>query len=424
MKKILINSFIFLLFFSCSSKKESVLTINGESVFEDALYRTSPKKTFNSMPSNERELALKQCAVNEILLKEGYDSDLQNHKYVQTQVEIKKHQISIDSLFSKVIWVNTLSDSVVHDAYQKLHKTVGMRHILISHRWGHKTKTTRTKEEALTIANNIVSRIESGELDFEKAARFYTDDPLMKVEGGDLGFIFWGNMLPEVLYEAWNASPRTIVGPFESPFGYHLIRVYGTKSAPQPPFDDAKKSIIHLIKSGKTPEYRIQKEKAEKALIKKYNFTFSHDAIDSLFKVTQAIKLELNQNISISYLNKVAFALPIGSLNGEPKYLTWFLNEARLVKAIYGSLIYNRYSILKTFEDIIHRHLGVKESIANEYVSKEILNRELEKTEQVEILNLILSQKLKAEKGLTFDILSNRILTSNDIWLNPKYITP
>jgi len=66
----------------------------------------------------------------------------------------------------------------------------------------------------------------------------------------------------------------------------------------------------------------------------------------------------------------------------------------------------------------------VKESIANEYVSKEILNRELEKTEQVEILNLILSQKLKAEKGLTFDILSNRILTSNDIWLNPKYITP
>jgi len=48
----------------------------------------------------------------------------------------------------------------------------------------------------------------------------------------------------------------------------------------------------------------------------------------------------------------------------------------------------------------------------------------MKKVERAEIINLLISQKLKAEKGLTFDILSNRILTSNDIWLNPKYITP
>lgn len=376
------------------------------------------------MPPNEREMALKQCAVNEILLKEGYDEDLQNHKYVQSQVEIKKHQIAIDSLFNKVIWKRTLSDSVIHDAYQKLHKTVGMRHILISHRWGHKTKTTRTKEEALTIANNIVARIESGEIDFEKAARFYTDDPLMKVEGGDLGFIFWGNMLPEVLYKAWNAPPRTIVGPFESPFGYHLIRVYGTKSAPQPPFDEAKKSIIRLIKSGKTPEFKVQMEKKEQSLINEYQFTFSMDAIDSLFQISQNIKMELKQNIAISYLNKISFDMPIGFENGTPILLSWFLNEANRVKEINGTPIYNRYTLLKIFQDIAYRHLGVKDAISKGYVAAEVLGQEMKKVERAEIINLLISQKLKAEKGLTFDILSNRILTSNDIWLNPKYITP
>jgi peptidyl-prolyl cis-trans isomerase C len=376
------------------------------------------------MPPNEREMALKQCAINEILLNEGLEKELQNHSYVQRKTLIKKHQIAIDSLFNKVIWKKSLSDSVLRDTYHKLEKIVGMRHILISHQWAHKTKTRRTKTEALSIANNIVSKIESGELDFEKAARFYSDDPLMKVEGGDLGFVYWGNMLPEVLYQAWNAPPRKTIGPFESGFGYHLIRVYGTKSAPQPAFDEAKKSIIHLIRSGKTPEFEVQKNKTEQALVKKYNFTFSEEAIDSLFQISQNIKMELKKNISISYLKNISFDPPIGFENGTPKLLSWFLNEAKLVKELSGTPVYSRFTLLKTFQDIAYRYLGVKEAINRGYVSGEILDQELRQIEQTEVINLILSQKLKSEKGLTFDILSNRILTSNEVWLNPKYITP
>ena len=424
MKNPLIKSFILLLLFSCTSKKEPVLTINDDPVYEDALYRNTLRDSFKKMPPNEREMALKQCAINEILLNEGLEKELQNHSYVQRKTLIKKHQIAIDSLFNKVIWKKSLSDSVLRDTYHKLEKIVGMRHILISHQWAHKTKTRRTKTEALSIANNIVSKIESGELDFEKAARFYSDDPLMKVEGGDLGFVYWGNMLPEVLYQAWNAPPRKTIGPFESGFGYHLIRVYGTKSAPQPAFDEAKKSIIHLIRSGKTPEFEVQKNKTEQALVKKYNFTFSEEAIDSLFQISQNIKMELKKNISISYLKNISFDPPIGFENGTPKLLSWFLNEAKLVKELSGTPVYSQFTLLKTFQDIAYRYLGVKEAINRGYVSGEILDQELRQIEQTEVINLILSQKLKSEKGLTFDILSNRILTSNEVWLNPKYITP
>ena len=134
--------------------------------------------------------------------------------------------------------------------------------------------------------------------------------------------------------------------------------------------------------------------------------------------------MELKKNISISYLKNISFDPPIGFENGTPKLLSWFLNEAKLVKELSGTPVYSRFTLLKTFQDIAYRYLGVKEAINRGYVSGEILDQELRQIEQTEVINLILSQKLKSEKGLTFDILSNRILTSNEVWLNPKYITP
>lgn len=404
-------------------KEEPVLTIDGDPIYADALYRATPKSSFDLMPPDGKELALKQCAVNEILIQEGIENNLQTHPYVQLQADLKKHQLGIDSLFNKVIWKKSLSDSTLRDAYEKIQKTVGMRHILISHQWAHKTKTTRTKAEALHIANDIISKIENGELDFEKAARFYTDDPLMKLEGGDLGYTFWGNMLPEVLYEAWSAPPRKVIGPFESGFGYHLIYVYGTKAAPQPPFEEAKASIVHLIRSGKTPEFKVQKSKLEESLITKYNFTFSQDAIDSLFQLTQNIKIDLKTNINLSYLNKITFDVPIAYEDGEERKLSWFLKESKLVKELYGTPIFNRFSLLITFKDIAYRYLGVKESISKGYVSGDVLEDEIFKVKQKAIKDLMLNQKLKSEKCLTFDILANRILASREIWLNPKFIT-
>jgi peptidyl-prolyl cis-trans isomerase SurA len=64
---------------------------------------------------------------------------------------------------------------------------------------------------------------------FEELARLYSNDG-SAAKGGDLGWIYPGDTVPE-FERAMNAlQPGEISDPVESPFGYHLIQVLERKT--------------------------------------------------------------------------------------------------------------------------------------------------------------------------------------------------
>ena len=78
-------------------------------------------------------------------------------------------------------------------------------------------------EEAAVVAKSI----QAGETTFSDAARDFSTCPSSK-DGGSLGTFEPGSMLPEfeaVVFDEEKSPIGEIVGPVQTKFGYHLVRV-------------------------------------------------------------------------------------------------------------------------------------------------------------------------------------------------------
>ena len=85
------------------------------------------------------------------------------------------------------------------------------------------------RDSARAEALKLLQRARAGE-DFAALARQYSQDRGTAERGGDLGWFPRGRMVKPFEDAAFAAQPGEIVGPVESPFGYHIIAVHGRSS--------------------------------------------------------------------------------------------------------------------------------------------------------------------------------------------------
>ncbi len=85
-------------------------------------------------------------------------------------------------------------------------------------------KINDNKDSALAIANNLLKQAKSGK-DFAELARTNSQDPGSAMNGGDLGYFGTGQMVAPFEAAVFGAKIGEIVGPVETQFGYHIIKV-------------------------------------------------------------------------------------------------------------------------------------------------------------------------------------------------------
>lgn len=109
-----------------------------------------------------------------------------------------------------------------------------VRHILI------KVNQIVTPADAKRKLTELKQRLDNNAATFEELAKLYSND-LSASRGGDLGWVYPGDTVPE-FERAMNAlQPGQVSEPIETPFGYHLIQVVERKK------DDVSKERQRLI---------------------------------------------------------------------------------------------------------------------------------------------------------------------------------
>jgi peptidyl-prolyl cis-trans isomerase SurA len=122
------------------------------------------------------------------------------------------------------------TDQEMHDYFEaqkvtltaeqrKTPATISFRQIVIAPRASAESKAT-----ARARADSIVAELRKG-ADFASAARRFSEDPVSKEKGGDLGWFRRGQMVTEFEREAFRLRPGVVSDPVESSFGYHIIQV-------------------------------------------------------------------------------------------------------------------------------------------------------------------------------------------------------
>ena len=107
-------------------------------------------------------------------------------------------------------------------------EAVHVRHILVE-----------TESEALDALVEVFAR----DGDFRSAAARRSIDTGSAQGGGDLGWVYRGQTVPEFDEMAFSLEPGKIGGPVQSRFGWHVIQVLDKKPARMPSFDEALRKV-------------------------------------------------------------------------------------------------------------------------------------------------------------------------------------
>lgn len=93
-----------------------------------------------------------------------------------------------------------------------------VRHILV------RTSETVSDTQAEETVRDLYQQLENG-ADFGALAREYSDDPVSGSDGGNLGWVSPGQMVPEFEQAMMAADVGELRGPFRSQFGWHILEV-------------------------------------------------------------------------------------------------------------------------------------------------------------------------------------------------------
>lgn len=97
------------------------------------------------------------------------------------------------------------------------------RHILI------KVNQAVPANEARRKLVELKQRLDNGAAKFEDLAKLYSND-LSASQGGDLGWVYPGDTVPEFEHAMDALKPGQVSEPIETPFGFHLIQVLERKT--------------------------------------------------------------------------------------------------------------------------------------------------------------------------------------------------
>lgn len=189
----------------------------------------------------EAEAFAKDAKAADAAVKAFYD---QNPTAFVTpeQARVEFAILSIDSLAGKTT-VDPAEARKQYDANIATYSTPEERtasHILITVK---PDASDAEKAAAKQKADAIAAQVRATPQRFAEIAAKESQDPGSAPQGGELGSFGRGTMVKGFEDAAFAAKPGDIVGPVQTDFGWHVIRVTGAKAATQRPFDEVRGQI-------------------------------------------------------------------------------------------------------------------------------------------------------------------------------------
>ena len=214
-----------------------VATVNGDPVHLDDV-----RAAAQSLPDEMRQMppnVLFPMIVNQVIDQKAL-LIAARHQGLQKEPQVQKTmQSAADTALQNIYLTREVSpmvtDQAVRDVYDKTmagkagDKEVHARHILLG---------------SEKQAEDVIKQLKGG-ADFAKlASTLSTDKASAAQNGGDLGWFKQGDMLPEFSAAAFAMKKGEISDkPVQTRYGWHVIQVLDTRTAPPPSFDSVKDQI-------------------------------------------------------------------------------------------------------------------------------------------------------------------------------------
>lgn len=233
----------------CGQKEEKLATVDGKAITQAEFDAYLKFKRLNAKDEKRREALLDQYLERAALAAAIDKSDLLDKGLIQAELEEFRKQMLVSRYFEQF-----LRDKVGEDAVRNYYNThapdyeetqIHVAHILV--RTNPKMSDTERKAK-LTKAQEAYSKVRAGEA-FDEIAGRYSEDKISAKKGGDLGWIKKGAIDANFSRIAFEQEEGTVSEPFETPFGYHVIKVIQGPRTVKKSFETVAGDIRYRLKN-------------------------------------------------------------------------------------------------------------------------------------------------------------------------------
>jgi parvulin-like peptidyl-prolyl isomerase len=217
-----------------------------EQLVEDKLILSEAKRI--EVPIEDRDI---EARVREVLKRFPSQDDMEKALAEQglTLKELRKNykeQMMVRKLIdSKIGSTISISPVEVRDYYQKRSsefvqpEQVKLRNILI------RPKQDLPPQKAEELAKELLGRIRQGG-DFVAIAKEYSEGP-NAAEGGDMGYIKKGDILPEIEKVIFELKPGDVSDIIRTDLGYHIFKVEDRLERKEKDFSEVRREIEETL---------------------------------------------------------------------------------------------------------------------------------------------------------------------------------
>lgn len=203
-------------------------------------------KKFSDLDKNVQEALVRGYVNVKLLDKEVEKAGIRKSKEFQDKLKLVEKQIAqqeyIESYLKSVV-----TDSMIENEYTKLAAELKGK---------EEVKTSHILVETEEKAKEVKKKLSKG-AKFSELAKEFSKDDGSKSNGGEIGYVIKGQLVPEFENKAFAMKKNEISEPVKTQFGWHIIKLLDKRPVSVPPKDQA----IPALKN------KLAKEAAERHML-------------------------------------------------------------------------------------------------------------------------------------------------------------
>ena len=326
----MLNSFLVAVFclFSFVLGQDWVFSI------KDSVYSERVMYDFYGFSSWEKaSLDEKNKMIDDYLIREGAflaarDKGLHSLPSVVEKMYNKRRQLLVNYVYQLEIAKMGGDSSLQSLGKDFLKEDRLIHHILIGYDGSSlNRRVNRNKEEAYSLCSSILDTLTISS--FKDVASRFSDDGTAKRNLGKLGWVSWGSTVPSFEIPVFESSPMSLVGPIETPFGWHIAYVEGLQPSPFS-FLSNEEFLDAVLMRSSSKDIAVLKSlssKYDSLQLSRGELVFNDSLIIELNNSLQSSLSRVNKGDVVGVLNSIKKEGVVCVFKGEGLGVDWFINR-------------------------------------------------------------------------------------------------
>ncbi|NQV42377.1 MAG: peptidylprolyl isomerase [Candidatus Marinimicrobia bacterium] len=351
--------------FACSNMDNDTLaTIDGKAVALEDFTSKNPASRFANKEKDFLDSKVDEFVRKALFTRVAIDRGFGETDDVLIKRKKTENRQLLQEVYTKVILDAVVGDEYIKEIYDRSGTELNARHILVQFKGTSRSRSERTRVDALAIMGQINNRLSKGE-SFEALAGEFTDDPSGKENGGDLGWFGWGKMVGPFQDAAFKLNPGEVSNVVETDFGFHIIKLEAKREVERGDFESEKNALKQQASREKSAELGQKANEFLDGQKKAAGFEVLTENVHEFFMIYDGSGLKKEPMDEM--LKKLNYQTPLFKLRGEELGSDWLAEEIGMIDEGQKPRFNGENQLLGIIDQLVTQNLIISYGHDNKY---------------------------------------------------------